>query len=193
MIATAILMIVLGFVALLKQKTYVDAATGAVPSEVEVPFFGKLKTNYPALVFVILGTALAWAAFNQWAATNEKEIEAARKVQWRVSGTLQLPREHKGFPIDWRNGTFTLHPYLEQEVMPIGTYSLEIVLPAGVAFEDAIEFIDYTNGQVSAQFVPRQQFDSFESGQNTLLETRTPTSRHYRPLEVNFYPQENNP
>ena len=45
---------VLGFVALLKQKTYIDSQTNQ-PTEIELPFVGKLTTNYPALGFVFIG------------------------------------------------------------------------------------------------------------------------------------------
>jgi hypothetical protein len=57
----AVLALVLGFFALLKQKTYIDANSGAVTS-VELPLIGKLKTNYPALVFVFASLLFAYFA-----------------------------------------------------------------------------------------------------------------------------------
>jgi hypothetical protein len=41
------------FVALLKQKSYLDIRSGEI-IEIEVPIFRKMKTNYPALIFVFL-------------------------------------------------------------------------------------------------------------------------------------------
>lgn len=48
----AILLLTFGFIALLKQKTYLDPATRKPTTEVEIDGFGRLKTNYPALIFV---------------------------------------------------------------------------------------------------------------------------------------------
>jgi len=44
------LCIILGFIALLSSRIYIDKASNSTV-EVEVPFFGKLKGNYPTLVF----------------------------------------------------------------------------------------------------------------------------------------------
>ena len=60
----ALLSIILGFVALLSQKVYLDATTKQ-PTEVQIPFLGKIKSNYPALVFAFLGAALAFYAFQK--------------------------------------------------------------------------------------------------------------------------------
>ena len=55
---------VLGFVALLKQKTYIDSQTNQ-PTEIELPFVGKLKSNFPALVFVVVGAFLAYSGWSK--------------------------------------------------------------------------------------------------------------------------------
>ena len=54
----ALCAVVGGLWVLFKQKVVVDEA-GAV-SEVDIPFLGKLKTNYPSLIAIMLGIALAW-------------------------------------------------------------------------------------------------------------------------------------
>lgn len=48
-----------GIWALLKQQVVVDQ--NGAPSEIEVPGFGKLRTNYPSLVAIALGILLAWS------------------------------------------------------------------------------------------------------------------------------------
>jgi hypothetical protein len=53
----AVLLAVLGLVALLKQKTYLDSKTGQ-PTQIEIPLIGKMKTNYPALIFVFLAVVV---------------------------------------------------------------------------------------------------------------------------------------
>jgi hypothetical protein len=47
----------LGLIALLTSRIYIDKASNSTV-EVDVPLLGKLKGNYPALVFVLLGGAV---------------------------------------------------------------------------------------------------------------------------------------
>ena len=86
--------IILGFVALILQKTYLDPETQK-PTEVEVPVIGKLKTNYPALVFVFLGFAGAFYSFQR--------SQVKEKVQWTIQGSL-VDSAHR--IKDWSNGEF---------------------------------------------------------------------------------------
>ena len=60
----SIIGIILGFVALITQKIYINPETSEA-TEVEIPFIGKIKTNYPALVFAFLGFGLAFYVFNK--------------------------------------------------------------------------------------------------------------------------------
>ena len=51
----SILLIILGFIALLKQKTYIDSKTQQ-PTKIKLPFFGEMITNFPALIFIFAQT-----------------------------------------------------------------------------------------------------------------------------------------
>ncbi len=55
----AILAIGGGLMVLVRQQVVVDDAGNV--SQIEIPFFGKLTTNYPSLVAIIAGVALAYA------------------------------------------------------------------------------------------------------------------------------------
>ncbi|HET9068853.1 MAG TPA: hypothetical protein VFN28_09415 [Amaricoccus sp.] len=55
----ALVAVVGGLWVLFRQKVVVDEK-GAV-SEIDIPLVGKLKTNYPSLVAIMLGIALAWS------------------------------------------------------------------------------------------------------------------------------------
>ena len=90
------LCIVLGFIALLKQRLYIDERTQE-PTAVELPLFGKLKTNYPALVFVFLGAGLAFYAIHESPPTEP----------WTLTGSLTNP---SGKHVKWTDGTLTLIP-----------------------------------------------------------------------------------
>ena len=75
----SVLSIILGFVALLTQKVYIDRERN-MPTQVEVPLFGKLKTNYPALIFVFLGFLMAYVAFDR-----SRELP---KRDWLITGSF---------------------------------------------------------------------------------------------------------
>lgn len=83
----SILSIVLGFIALLAQKTYINPETNE-PSEVEIPFIGKIKTNYPAVIFVFLGFAAALHAFNK----SEPQFPLTGKVISRGASSVHEVR-----------------------------------------------------------------------------------------------------
>ncbi|WGH79853.1 hypothetical protein [Jannaschia ovalis] len=59
----AILAIGGGLMVLARQQVVVDEK-GHV-SQIEIPFFGKLSTNYPSLVAIIAGIALAYATMSR--------------------------------------------------------------------------------------------------------------------------------
>ena len=59
LIGLGTLSILLGFIALLSQNIYLHPETKDL-TEVEVPILGRLRTNYPALVFVLLGFSLIY-------------------------------------------------------------------------------------------------------------------------------------
>lgn len=65
-----------GIWALLKQKTVVDA-NGNV-TEIEIPVFGKLKTNYPSLGAILIGAALALVIIQRTPAEQDKRSLTAR-------------------------------------------------------------------------------------------------------------------
>lgn len=56
-LAISLVLAIGGVWALLKQKVVIDAE--GQPSAIEIPLFGKLKTNTPALVACFLGAGLA--------------------------------------------------------------------------------------------------------------------------------------
>jgi len=71
------LILALGGVSLFAQKVRkVDKETGE-ETIIELPFFGKLRTNYPALAFAFIGAAMA-------VFTLEKTLESSD--QWVITG-----------------------------------------------------------------------------------------------------------
>lgn len=46
------------------QKTYIDSNTGQAMTEIDVPIFGKLKTNTPAIALCFLGVVFGYFAYD---------------------------------------------------------------------------------------------------------------------------------
>jgi hypothetical protein len=71
--------VVLGFLALLSQKIYLDPRTNA-PVEIDVPILGKMKANYPALIFVFLGCAMVVLGLTRYT--------GVRTIRWLIDGSI---------------------------------------------------------------------------------------------------------
>lgn len=162
--------IVLGFVALLKQKTYIDSETKE-PTEVELSFFGKIKTNYPALVFVFLGFAAAFFTFQK---SGIKE-----KVRWRIQGQM-VDTTHR--IDDWREGEFKIIPENTYAIIDknTGAYTIEMDIDKGQSFEDAVKCIIYSHKLGTIQFCPREQFKNKLNGKPSFLISSTNPTRFYK-------------
>ena len=77
--------ILIGAYLLFRQKAYLDSRTGGLV-RVEIPWLGKLKTNYPALLFPFLGTALILYGAYRY------PLEASPTIP--ISGRISLRNGH---------------------------------------------------------------------------------------------------
>ena len=133
----AVLSIILGFAALLSQKIYLDPTTNQ-PTEVEVPFFGKIKSNYPALVFVFLGAALALYGF--------KQSYPPKKEMWNLEGFFTPPQGRTVDPA----GTLELRgpdPIVVTNKIDddkTGHFVILVNIPEGKSVEQVFETLNYT-------------------------------------------------
>jgi len=74
---------ILGFIALLSSRIYIDQPSNST-GEVEVPFLGKPKGNYPALVFVLLGPL--------WLRTESRRTRRSEPSRSRLSAQVELKK-----------------------------------------------------------------------------------------------------
>lgn len=164
--------IALGFVALLKQKTYIDSKTKE-PTEVELSFFGKIRTNYPALVFVFLGFAAALFTF--------QKSDIKEKVRWSIHGQM-VDTAHR--IDDWREGEFKIMPENTSAVIDknTGAYKIEMDIDKDQSFEDAVKCITYTHRLGIIQFCPREEFQNKSNGKPSFLVGNTNPTRFYKPV-----------
>lgn len=172
------LLIILGFIALLAQKVYIDSEMN--PTEIELPILGKLKTNYPALGFVIFGCALAIFTFNE-----EPKLNI-----WNITGTLEGIRNEEWDP---NNLQVKIHPSSFDH--PIirkngdkATFEINGSIEEGKSFEDVVEFIDFSHPDFSQHFIPKNEYQIFEDNpDSSRIESVTESSRYYKPLSVNNF------
>ena len=175
--AIAILLIVLGFAALLKQKTYLDSATGTVTS-VELPLLGKLQTNYPALVFVFLGVFLSFIVFR-----------ADVRRDWVLTGYLKLPQA-KRVKIDWKQTQVAVMPsdVWSEAVTEDGRYTIHASIPDGIPVEKIFDKINFTNSSVSARFFLKDECNNYHSNrEKSELENISGHTWTFKPKEVEVY------
>ncbi len=172
MYGIAVLSILLGFVALLKQRVYLDKETMA-PVEIEIPKIGKFKSNYPALVFVLLGAGMAYMAF----------VRSQGKESWSITGTFENPTQNN---VSWERGMVEVHPTEVEDIRFYNNRNFEIklLLEEGKTFEEAVESIQFTFD--SASFTLRPSEHAQDANGNALLVGKSEHEREYKIKPVYF-------
>jgi hypothetical protein len=167
--AIGIVLIVLGFVALVTQKIYIDPRTNA-PTEIEVPILGKMKANYPALVFVFLGSVIAFYGMNRYT--------EAPKVRWHIAGTVVTKLAH----INWQETQIELSPTLTHYIDPqSGQFTIDLDIEGNRTFEEAVQTIHVSHPRVEGIHIdPAHEYNSFKAGANSKLVLAPATTRVYK-------------
>lgn len=174
------LIVLLGGVSLVLQKVYkVDSATGE-KTIVEIPVFGKLSTNYPAIVFVFIGAALATYTLNKTWETDD---------HWVVSGSFHTPNAEI---INWERGNLRISPKkYHMSVSPDGTFEIQGEIRKGRDFEEEVKQITYENcscdGKVfGASIMAESEYNNFIKKEKSLVEGAGKNTRRYKAVEVNI-------
>jgi hypothetical protein len=170
----AVLMIVLGFVALLKQKVYLDNETKQ-PVSFEIPFVGKMTANVPALAFVFLGFALAVYGIQRY---------AHKEVKWMITGTLKPDK-----PVaNWQGTRLRVFPIdVDAKVDPAtGRFNFELLIPEGQTFEGLVGKMYFDAEFGGTELVPSIALDLHQhKDASSMLANATDTTRDYViPLNV---------
>lgn len=126
----AIICIVLGFVALLTQRVYVDSATKET-IHIDVPIFGKLRTNYPAVVFLFIALAIVLTTDTGFLGDENGDGDPETSV---IAGRLIAHHED----VDWGQADISLRPlsYRSDIDAEDGTYTIDVY---GVPSEVPVE------------------------------------------------------
>ncbi len=169
--AIGAILIFLGFIALLSQKIYIDHRTNKA-TEIDVPILGKMKANYPALIFVFLGCAVVVFGLNKYTPPTQTN-------HWQIDGTMISDK-----PInDWQSGKLQIFPIFDGNIDPInsksGKFTFTMDIPQGKSVEDEIQRIQYTNEEGNILIIPKDQLEFKQNHQPSMLVSETPTSRSY--------------
>ena len=175
------LILALGGVSLFTQKVRkVDKETGE-ETIIELPFFGKLRTNYPALAFAFIGAGMA-------VFTLEKTVKSTN--QWVITGEFTAPESRA---IDWTNGALILSPSkLTPSINPDGTFRIQGLIQRGLKFEDVVKQISYCNwcGDLySGSIHTEKEYEDYMNEKNSILKEVRDLERIYRPVTVRMTPK----
>jgi len=168
------LLVLLGFIALLLQKVYLDPKTDQPHVKVDVPFFGKMQTNIPALAFLFFGVALAAYAYSS----------QTKFVDWQLNGHIKYDGSE---PIDFREGKLQVFPCgIKSFVSKEGRFQIEMKVEEGRSIEEEIQRIDYTHIKGSNLILLKQEYQIWkENPYNSLIKQITENSRMYKDLMIN--------
>ena len=185
MFILSFIIISLGGLCLILQKVYkVDTETGE-QTTVDLPFFGKLSTNYPALAFVFIGAGLAFFTFNKTYMVTEN---------WSISGQIKPPPGME--KVKWEGGKIHLSPPLiDWNVKVNGEFDISGILPKNKTFEDVVEQIAYEyqfkDGDattfVTAKILPVAEYDKYRNKERGLLVYANGNKRVYDAVEADAY------
>jgi hypothetical protein len=171
-------LIVLALVALLLQKRYIDSETKQV-TEIELPLIGKIRTNVPAIAFLVFGVFLAYVSLIR---SRDEEPQP-----WYVSGGVDLPaasgelasikescRTDSNMCFRLEDGELRVVPVHARhlEVADTGRFNSDFDVPRSKSFEQEIARIEYEHPGLTQVVV---LFNNDEP--QKYLEGHAPTSR----------------
>jgi hypothetical protein len=172
----AALSIVLGFAALLLQKTYLDSRTGLATS-IELPVLGKLRTNYPALVFALLGIGLAIFA-----------LRSSIKSEWVLTGRLEHPSQKD---IDWSHCLVRAIPSeVWSDVSREGLFTIRAFIEDGKSIDEVLDTLDFTHEVGSVQIYLKREHDLYSRGEKSMIKNIAGHTWNFAPTETALYSAE---
>lgn len=161
-----------GFISLLGQKIYYDQKTEA-RIEVKIPFFGKIKTNYPALVFVFASLVLVFFVYKL----------ADDKIPWEIKGVIV--KENNSY-FD-QHGLEVFPCDIETSVNPqTGEFKITAFIERYKSFEDVIKSFNYSDKDGRTDDIyPKEQLDNYKlSKESSLLKVADNPIRKYGTIEI---------
>jgi hypothetical protein len=173
------LCVITSCISLFFQKIYFDPNI-MKPIEVEVPILGKVKSNYPAVIFLVVGVAGILTVVNIY-----KEPEIQPNKDWTISIEMRTPR---GIPVDLRYCDINIAPSEPKITKRTENGQLEVIakLPIGKKPEDLISFIKITGPNFSGEVKPKKEQQLKDLGRKTQLFEEGADYQEYRISTTEF-------
>ncbi len=172
----ATLSLVLGFIALLTQKIYIDEKT-LQPTNISIPLIGKMKTNYPSLVFVFAGLLLVYFAMNKLPLPTENHV---------VSGVLQSSKED----VKWTEGELVVSPskMINKKIWKNGRFEITYEVEKGKRFDEVVDSIKYTLGNGSVRIHVNDEYKLyFNDRTKSLIHHVGKRITEYKPASLHYF------
>ena len=184
----AVLALCLGFFALLRQHTYLDLKPNA-PVEIELPLLGRMKANYPALIFPFI------AAFFGYLGYIARDLP---RTQWSVAGTVGYADGNLLNSTDWMALQIKVIPDRYNSTVSKdnagGRFKIAPALLDGFNFEDEITSVIFmlnkSSEYLSCQFSPKQELDNWNDNSKraqSVLQNAAQHSWMLRGVKLNKY------
>jgi hypothetical protein len=144
----------------------------------------KLRTHYPSLLFLIVGTGLAFLAF----------IRVTDTTDWLVKGQFVLPQSNgSGLSPDWKAGILTIFPtdVRRVTVRPSGSFLIEASIPSNETFESKFKYFSFVtpDERYHVEVFPKQELERFGAGNEmSLLKQADNGLRIYGDVQVSELP-----
>lgn len=175
-LVAAILSVLLGFIALISQKIYVDAQKKSL-TEVNVPILGRMRTNYPSLIFVFLGFSLMFYVLGNL---------PPKLVDWEISGQFFTDDQD----IVWSASNLELFPCAVETIVDkdTGRFKINLKLEEGRTFEDVFQGISYADKRASISIIPGEELEKYRKDKSSLLSAETQNRRVYKAVKLENMP-----
>ena len=186
LLSVSVVALFLGFFALLRQKTYLNAKT-STPIEIELPIFGRMKANYPALIFLFITGLFGYFAYMSRDMPN---------AQWSVVGSVGYADGTLLDAADWQKLQIKVVPDRYSSTVKKaddGHFTISPDLPNGIIFEQEIASVIFSLNKdpyLSCRFNPKQELDNWNDpvkrGQSLLTDVAG-NSRVLRGVKLEVY------
>lgn len=144
----------------------------------------KMKTRYPALIFLVPAVVFAFLG-------HQVDVVKAGVEDWTIKGNFEAPEGNSG-PVNWADGVLTVRPATIKKTVvgENGDFEIIVSVPTGKLFDEWCDFIEYASFDKKYTVIvyPDTELVKYQSGNrhSSLLTHMKPNVRVYDEIPVKF-------
>jgi hypothetical protein len=160
-----------------------DPKTNA-PIEIELPLLGRMKANYPALIFPFIAALFGYLGYMS---------QEMQPTTWSVTGSVGYADGNPLSLADWQNLHIKVMPDRYDATVKrvsLGHFAIEPDLLPRTSFEKEIQSITFILDNLSCQFIPKQEFGNWNdpsTRDKSLIKDVAQNSRALKGVKLNKY------